>query len=109
MVGEFNKKVVIKTLASSKDAGGGVGKSVIDSYSIWAKVENRTGQMNYSERQPQVSYDYKVTVRLYKNRPITTANICEINGKDCKINSVQTVNEGKADLSILRCSIHGGV
>ena len=108
MVGKLNSRVLFKTYASTKDAGGGVSRAVTSSFSLWAKVENRTGQANYSEGQRQADYDYKITVRKHASITIATTQVVVYLGKDLRINSVQNVDEGKSSWLILRCSLHGG-
>ena len=109
VAGELNSRVTFKTKgAAVKDAGGGWSKAIESSFTLWAKVENRTGQANYSEGQRQADYDYKITVRNYASKTITTATVAEFQLKDLRINSVQNVDEGKNRWLILRCSMHGG-
>lgn len=108
VIGDLKARVTFKVLTNSTDAGGGVSKSVSSSWEQWAKVEDRTGQAQFNNGQVQVAYDYKVTVRYYSSKTITTKNILTYNGKDMKINSVQRVNENNLDWLVLRCSAYGG-
>lgn len=107
--GELRSQVVFKTKAAAvKDAGGGWSNAIASSFTLWAKVENRTGQASFIEGQRQADYDYKITVRNYTSKTITTATVAEYQSKQLKINSVQNVDEGKNSWLILRCSLHGG-
>ncbi len=108
VTGELNSRVLFKTYGSTKDAGGGISRAVTSSFSLWAKVENRTGQASFIEGQRQADYDYKITVRKYSSITITTAQVIEYLSKDLRINSVQNVDEGKNSWLVLRCSFHGG-
>lgn len=108
MVGSLNTRITINTLSITKDAGGGVGKSVASSYSVWASVENRTGQANFSNGQRQVEYDYKMTIRSHESRTVTTANTITYQGKNLKPVSVQKVSEGKNSWLIIKAQLHGG-
>ena len=108
MVGNLNTRITINVLATTKDAGGGVGKSVSLSYSVWAAIENRTGQANFSNGQRQVDYDYKITIRSHASRTVTTANTITYQGKNLKPISVQKVDEGKNSWLIIKAQLHGG-
>ncbi len=108
MVGKLNTRITINQLATVKDAGGGVSKTSTPIYTVWAYVENRTGQANFSEGQRQVDYDYKITVRSHNSRTITTANTISYNSKTLRILSVQKVDEGKNSWLFIKASLHGG-
>ena len=107
MVGQMNNRVIIKSYTNSVDAGGGVTKVIDTMYTVWAKVENRTGSANYSEGQRSDNYDYKITIRAYNSKDVSTENVIGYGGKDLIINSVQVINEGKRDFLTLQCSKHG--
>lgn len=108
MVGNLNTRITINVLATTKDAGGGVGKSVSLSYSVWANVKNRTGQANFSNGQRQVDYDYEIEIRSHASRTVTTANTITYQGKNLKPISVQKVDEGKNSWLIIKAQLHGG-
>lgn len=108
LISEFNRRITINTYSNSTDAGGGTSKTVASSYSTWAKVEDRTGSASIDNGQRQANYDYKITIRGYNSRAVTTAQSVSYDSKVLAINSVQKVTEGKFDLYILRCSVHGG-
>lgn len=104
MTSELRSKITVKSWSSTKDAGGGITKSVVSSYDIRAKVENRTGT---AQRQDQAiwNYDYKITVRYEASRVIKSNMTVDYNGKSLKINSVSYEDEGKLKYCILRCTI----
>jgi SPP1 family predicted phage head-tail adaptor len=108
VIGDLRARVTIKVIGNSTDAGGGVSKSVSSSWEQWAKVEDRTGQVQFNNGQQQVSYDYKVTIRYYASKTVSTGNVITYNGKDMMINSVQRVNENNLNWLVLRCSAYGG-
>lgn len=107
MVGQMNGRVTIQALSNSVDAGGGVSQTVSSSFDLWAYVENKTGQANYTDGQRVAGYDYKIKVRMYSSNPITTKNRVLYNSTNLIINSVQVVNENRQDFYILRCSVYG--
>lgn len=107
MVGKLNSRVIIKTLTKTKDSGGGVSYAAVTDYEAWAYVENKTGQANFFEGQRQDNYDYRITIRQYDSKIITTKNTLEYKGKEFKINSISTLNEGGKSFLVLRCTYHG--
>jgi SPP1 family predicted phage head-tail adaptor len=104
----MNTQVVINTYSVSKDAGGGVTKTISSSYTTWAKVEDRTGSTAINAGQRQINYDYRIEVRYYSSRPITSAQTVNYQGKVLSINGIKRLNEGRLTNQILYCSIHGG-
>lgn len=108
MLSKMNEQVVISTYTSAKDAGGGVTKTVASTYTTWAAVENRTGSTAINAGQRQINYDYKVTVRYYAERPITTAQTVTYQSQILSVNGIKRLNEGRLTHQILYCSIHGG-
>ena len=107
VIGSLNTRVTVQTLTTTTDDGGGWSSSVSSSFQLWAKVENRTGAASYEQGQRQDNYDYKITVRYYPSQEVTTKNKILYGTKKLNINSVQIVNEGRADFYILNCSVHG--
>lgn len=108
MVGTLNQRIAVNALTKSVDDGGGVSKTSAVAYSLWAAVENRTGQANFVEGQRQAEYDYKITCRYYSGKLVTTANTITYKGKTLKVNSVQIKDEGKISWQIIKASYHGG-
>ena len=108
MLSQMNEQILISTYTASQDAGGGVSKSVASSYTTWAKVEDRTGSTAINAGQRQINYDYKITVRYYDSRQITTAQTVTYQSKALSINGIKRLTEGLLTHQILYCSIHGG-
>lgn len=104
----MNEQVIITTYTATKDAGAGVTETAASSYTTWAKVENRTGSTAINAGQRQINYDYKITVRYYSERPITTAQTATYQNQVLSINGIKRLNEGRLTHQILYCSLHGG-
>jgi SPP1 family predicted phage head-tail adaptor len=104
----MNEQVVISTYTTASDAGGGVTKTVASTYTTWALVEDRTGSTAINAGQRQINYDYKITIRYYSERPVTTAQTATYQTKVLSINGIKRINEGRLTHQILYCSIHGG-
>lgn len=108
MLSKMNEQVVISTYTAVTDAGGGVTKTVASTYTTWAEVENRTGSTAINVGQRQINYDYKITVRYYAERPITTAQTVTYQSQVLSVNGIKRINEGRLTHQTLYCSIHGG-
>ena len=108
MVGLMRNRITLKTLGYTTDAGGGTSSSVVSSYSVWAEIQDRNGGSQFSQGQIQDDYDYKITIRYYPSKVVTTNTVLEYRGKDLAINSVTNQSEGKNRFLILRCKYHGG-
>jgi SPP1 family predicted phage head-tail adaptor len=104
MIGEMRNRVTVKKWTYAKDAGAGISAIANVSFTVWAKVENRTGQAQVIEGQPAWNYDYKITIRFDKLNPVTQQNTLEYDGKKLKIQALQNIDEGKNFYLVLRCS-----
>ncbi len=108
MIGELNRRIVIKTPTISTDVGGGTSVTYSAGYSLWAKADNRSGRTDYSESQRQATYDYRFKVRYFPSAIITTSQVVQYDSKTLRINSVERATEGRIDFCYLNCSEHGG-
>lgn len=104
MIGELNRRITIKTSTTIQDAGGGSSLDETDSYTMWAKVDDRNGFPVTTQEQQVWNYDYKITVRHERSRVIKSNQTISFDGKTLAINSVSFENEGKRRYTILRCS-----
>ena len=104
MTGELNRRVTIKTWTTIQDAGGGSTATESASYSLWAKVENRTGRAVNPNGQLTWDYDYKITVRYEASREIKSNMTVLYDSKKLKIESVSFDEEGRTKFQVLRCS-----
>ena len=105
MIGEMNRRITINSWTSSKDAGGGISPVPNGSYTIWAKVEDRSGTFINAQMQQQWNYDYKITFRYEISRPVTSNQTINYDGKNLTINSISFENEGNRKYVIARCSV----
>lgn len=104
MIGELNRRVTIKTSTYEVDEGGGPSAVETDSYTLWAKVEERSGIATTGFEQQAWNYDYRITVRYEKTRVIKSNQTISFDGKTLAVNSVSFQDEGKRRYTILRCS-----
>ena len=107
MIGEMRSRITVKAPTFSKDAAGGVSVSYSSGYSLWAKVDNRSGQAQYQEGQRLTNYNYRIKVRYFASAIITTANIIVYNGLYLRVDSVEFEREGNLDYVYLNCSESG--
>lgn len=104
MIGEFNRRINLKSWGKTQDEAGGLSATLTNSYIIWAKVEDRSGNRMISEQQQQWSYDYKVTFRYENSRPVNSSMTIDYDSKRLAINSLSYKNEGKRAYCVARCS-----
>lgn len=104
MIGELNTRVTIKTWSSQQDETGAPAKVAATSYSMWAKVESRNGNLYSGQDQQLWNYDYKVTFRYEKSRPIPSNATIDYDNKRLAINSISYEDEGKRFWAVARCS-----
>lgn len=104
MIGELNRRITFKSWGSSKDEGGGPIPVLLLSYTIWAKVEDRSGYLYTGEQQAQWNYDYKITFRYEKSRVVKSNYTIDYDNKRLSINSVSFENEGTRKYAVARCS-----
>lgn len=104
MIGTMNRKIFIKSYTTTKTAGGGPTKTLVNNYEQWALVEDRSGRPFTGQDQALYSYDYKITFRAYPSRNITSQYYIEYEGKLNKIEELVKTREGKVFYWVARCS-----
>lgn len=104
MIGEMRNHITIKQYTSTQGAAGGSQSVLANTYSVWAKVENRSGSTQTTNGQTQWNYDYKITIRYDKLKSIKQNDQAEYDGKTLLIQSMQIQDEGKKSFLVLRCS-----
>lgn len=104
MIGELNRRITFRSWGSVQDEGGGPIAIIVNTYTIWAKVEARSGQMFSGQQQALWTYDYKVTFRYEKSRIVASNFTIDYDGKRLTINSLSFINEGNRKYAVARCS-----
>lgn len=104
MIGELNRRVTVKSWTTAQDSGGGLSAVQLRSYSIWAKVEARSGQPFTSEEQQVWNYDYKITFRYERSRIVGSNFTVDYDSKRLRINSISFSEEGNRKYCLCRCS-----
>lgn len=109
MIGEMNRRIIVKSWGSSSpDAGGGISAVQTGVYTIWAKVNARSGALYTGEEQALWNYDYEVTTRYEKSRIVKSNQTIDYDGKRLAINSVSFSEEGNRKFVTCRCSTTDG-
>lgn len=103
MIGDMNRRIVIKTWGSTQDEGGGAIPALLSMWTLWAKVEARNGQLYQGQEQRQWTYDYKITLRYEKSRVIPSNATIDYDNKRLSINSISFSEEGNRKYCIVRC------
>lgn len=104
-IGQLNRRITIKPWTVTKDAGAGGTAVAGTTYTVWAKVEDRSGVPVTTQNQQQWNYDYKITFRYEISRPVTSNETIVYDGKTLTINSISFENEGNRKYIIARCSV----
>jgi len=93
-LGEFRNRVILQSLSTSTDAGGGqYNESWGNSATVWAKVENLTGTENLFGDQLRGVSSYRFIIRY--NSSITEKFRLSFNSKVFQINHIKNIYEGK--------------
>lgn len=104
MIGELNRRITFKSWGADQDPGGGPIALLLLSYTIWAKVEARSGQMYSGEQQALWTYDYKITFRYEKSRVVPSNYTIDYDSKRLAIRSVSFLQEGNRKYVVAMCS-----
>lgn len=104
MIGKLNRRVTLKAWGNTQDEAGGVIPTITEMYTMWANVEDRSGNIYLGEQQRQWSYDYKVQFRYEKSRVVTSGMTIDYDGKRLAINSISYVSEGNRKYGVAKCS-----
>lgn len=78
-------------------------RAEVSRWTMWAKVEDRSGQPFTTEGQQVWNYDTKITVRLEISRPIQSNMVVEYANGRYSIKQVVIISEGSKRFYILRC------
>lgn len=103
-IGQLNRRITLRSWGSTQDEGGGPIALLLVTYTVWAKVEQRSGQMYSGQQQPIWTYDYRVTFRYEKSRVVSSNFTIDYDGKRLAINSLSYSEEGNRKYAIARCS-----
>ncbi len=104
LIAERNRKVTIRSWATTKDEGGGPVAIQTGAYALWAKVEDRSGSQNTSQGQMLWNYDYTVTFLYEKSRVVGSNMTIDYDGKRLAISSLSFSSEGTRKECIARCT-----
>ena len=95
MIGKMRNKITVNRYTDTQDEGGGTTAVLSSSFSVWAKVSDRTGQAQSIEARNAWPYNYKIEVRYDRLNPVLQGDVIEYDGKQIKINYLQKNAEGK--------------
>ena len=96
--------ITVNQYTTTEADTGGTDSVLAFTYSLWAKVENRTGSTQTGKGQIQWQYDYRITIRYDRNRNIKQNDEVVYDGKKLMIQNVQITDEGRKEFLVLRCS-----
>jgi len=101
---ELNRRVEIVKFNNVIDEGGGASIVEAESYSMWAKVEDRTAAMNTEHAHTAWGYEYRITLRYDKDKKIKTDMYIRYDGRTMAITSMSINGEGNRAFAILKCT-----
>ena len=99
MIGEMRNRIVIQSLGTSTDSGGGQVASFSTANTVWAKVENLSGTESSFGDQIQDRANYRFTIRFISS--LTAKHRISYNSKLFNIQHVASVLEGKERYQII--------
>lgn len=100
---QLNRRITFEVWESQpSDAGGGYMDVIVDTFSQWAKVEDRTGNQFAAEATNIWNYNTKVTVR--KQRVLQSQYTFIYEGFRYKIESLSVSQEAYKEMYIIRAS-----
>lgn len=99
MIGEFRNRIALQSFTPSTDSGGGQSISWSTATTVWAKVENISGDENRFGDQLQDRSNYRFTIRYYS--ALTPKYRISYNSKTFNIQHVSSVLEGKEKYQII--------
>lgn len=100
-IGEFRSRPVFENWTYAQDDGGGSGKTLLNSFYRFAKVEVRNGYQGNNQAQQQWEYDMKVIVRFTPDIISTSTMVFE--NARYTINSVAIIESGAKRFLECRC------
>lgn len=99
LIGEMRNRIVLQSLGGSTDAGGGQTTSYSTATTVWAKVENVSGNEGMFGDQLRETSNYKFTIRYYSS--LTEKHRISYNSKLFNITHVKDVMEGRKKLQVI--------
>jgi len=99
MIGEMRNRIVIQSLGTSTDSGGGQVASFSTANTVWAKVENLSGSENSFGDQLEARSNYRFTIRYVSS--LTPKHRISYNSKLFNIQHVASSLEGKERYQII--------
>ena len=96
----MRNKIVIQSLGTSTDSGGGQVASFSTATTVWAKVENLSGTESSFGDQIQDRANYRFTIRYYS--ALTPKHRISYNSKLFNIEHVASLLEGKERYQVIK-------
>ncbi len=101
---KLNRRVTIKVEGNDQNEIGGPVTTDVDSWEMWAEINDRTGSNFSPNDQTLWSYDYRVIMRDERTRPIKVNYTIIYQGQRLKIESITRRNEAFRMYVECRCS-----
>lgn len=103
-IGEMRSQITLRRWAYQQDEAGGSEKVLTATWSVRAKVEDRSGTIVNPQSQDQWKYDYRISFYYEPSRIVISNDTIDYDGKRLRINSLSIKEEGMRREVIARCS-----
>lgn len=91
MAGRLNKRVILQTVSNAADGGGGVTETWADTATLWAHIEELSGDEGFEAQQVASRLSHRVTLRYRTN--VTPQQRLKYGSRILRINAV--INPGQ--------------
>lgn len=102
-VSELNTIIEVQTLGYSQDDAGGIDTEVLSTLSLFAKIEQLSGNASFGFQAKNITASHKITIRYNNN--ISKGNVVVFNNENYGINAIEIKEVGKARYTQLICQV----
>lgn len=101
MIKEFNRRIDVLQYTSGQDDRGGNITTSMSQFSMWAKVENTSGNRALDNAQITYSKSFRITVRHERSRPIRETNEILYEGEKLVIHNITKEDQGRVNFLVI--------
>ncbi len=93
-INEMNRRITINAYLFGQNEWGGVIKSLVNTYDVWAKVTQQSGSRSLDQMQIAYNQAYEIIKRYQISRPTKQDNEIVYENSILSIGSIEEVREG---------------
>lgn len=98
---EFNRRIILRNYNYVQGTNGGITPTLIESVTVWAKVENKSGNITTEQAQVQWQDYTRVTIRFQSK--FNSNWVIDYEGQRYTISSLSVENEGYKEYLVFKC------